>query len=197
MSKYKHPVAEASDSSPFGSLTPDEFYAHHAVNHGSDYITSSGKQSLKLFTQWWAPRDQSAPLRGIVCVVHGFTGESSWLIQLTAVHVAKHGFAVCAIDHIGHGYSEGLVAHVPDISLVVDDCISFFNSFRARYAVDLPAFLYAESLGGAIALLITLRREGILPERRNTVDIFFMGTMLMLMRSSLVKKFRVSDWKVN
>ncbi|KAK6156384.1 hypothetical protein DH2020_010632 [Rehmannia glutinosa] len=41
-----------------------------------------------------------------------------------------------------------------------------FNGFRAKYAADLPAFLYAESLGGAIALMITLRREGIVPERR-------------------------------
>ncbi|KAL3649764.1 hypothetical protein CASFOL_006167 [Castilleja foliolosa] len=165
MSKYKHPVAEANESNPFGSLSPAEFYAHHSVNHGSEYITS--KQNLKLFTQWWTPQQQSLPLKGIVCLVHGYTGESSWFVQLTAVHVAKHGFAVCAIDHMGHGYSEGLIAHVPDINLVVDECILFFDRFRSRYAADLPSFLYAESLGGAIALLITLRRggEGIVPER--------------------------------
>ncbi|PIN00379.1 Lysophospholipase [Handroanthus impetiginosus] len=67
---------------------------------------------------------------------------------------------------MGHGYSEGLVAHLPDMNVVVDDCILFFDGFRAKYDPNLPAFLYAESLGGAIALLITLRREGIVPERR-------------------------------
>ncbi|KAL2227783.1 UNVERIFIED_CONTAM: Monoglyceride lipase [Sesamum indicum] len=164
MSKYKHPVAEANESSPFGSLTPAEFYAHHGVTHASEYITS--KQSLKLFTQWWTPQESTTPVKGIVCVVHGYTGESSWFVQLTAVHFAKHGFAVCAIDHMGHGFSEGLVAHLPDINLVVDECILFFNGFRARYDADLPAFLYAESLGGAIALLITLRRDKIVPDRR-------------------------------
>lgn len=165
MSKFKHPVAEANESSPFGSLSPDEFYARHSVTHGSEFLTSR-KDGLKLFTQWWLPLQQQ-PLRGVVCVVHGFTGESSWFVQLTAVHFAKHGFAVCAIDHRGHGFSEGLVAHVPDIEAVVDDCVSFFNAFRARHAPpDLPAFLYGESLGGAIALLISLRREGIVPERR-------------------------------
>lgn len=163
MSKFKHPVAEANETSPFGSLSPDEFYVRHSVDHGSEFITS--KQNLKLFTQWWTPQ-QSAPLKGVVCVVHGYTGESSWFVQLTAVHVAKHGFAVCAIDHMGHGFSEGLIAHIPDINVVVDDCISFFDGFRARFAPDLPAFLYAESLGGAIALLIVLRREGIVPGRR-------------------------------
>ncbi|KAL0303083.1 UNVERIFIED_CONTAM: Caffeoylshikimate esterase [Sesamum radiatum] len=158
------PVAEANESSPFGSLTPAEFYAHHGVTHASDYITS--KQSLKLFTQWWTPQDSTAPIKGIVCVVHGYTGDSSWFVELTAVHFAKHGFAVCAIDHMGHGFSEGLFAHLPDINPVVDECILFFNGFRARYDAELPAFLYAESLGGAIALLITLRRDGIVPERR-------------------------------
>ncbi|KAL0403454.1 UNVERIFIED_CONTAM: Monoglyceride lipase [Sesamum radiatum] len=165
MAKYKHPIAEANETSPFGELGAEEFYARHSVTHASDYITSK-KLNLRLFTQWWAPKEPSGALKGIVCVVHGFTGESSWFVQLTAVHMAKHGFAVCAIDHMGHGYSEGLVAHLPDMNLVVDECILFFNGFRAKYPPDLPAFLYAESLGGAIALLITLRREGLVPEKR-------------------------------
>lgn len=153
-----HPVAEANEKSPFGSLTAEEFYSRHSVCHSSDYVTNP--RGLKLFTQWWAPL-QPTDVIGIVAVVHGFTGESSWFIQLTAVHLAKARFAVCAIDHQGHGFSEGLVAHIPDINPVVDDCISFFDSFRARYAPSLPSFLYSESLGGAIALLITLRRGGL------------------------------------
>ena len=164
MAKFKHPIAEANETSPFGSLSPDEFYARHSVTHGSEFITSK-TQNLKLFTQWWTPQ-QSPPLRAVVCVVHGFTGESSWFVQLTAVHLAKHGFAVCAIDHMGHGFSEGLIAHLPDLNAVVDDCIAFFDGFRERYATDLPAFLYSESLGGAISLLISLRRDGTAPKRK-------------------------------
>uniref|UniRef100_A0A5B7BD85 Serine aminopeptidase S33 domain-containing protein n=1 Tax=Davidia involucrata TaxID=16924 RepID=A0A5B7BD85_DAVIN len=152
-----HPVAEANETSPFGSLTPDEFYARHSVSHSSEYITNP--RGLKLFTQWWTPLPPTE-IVGIVAVVHGYTGESSWTVQLTAIHLAKSGFATCAIDHQGHGFSDGLVAHIPDINPVVDDCVSFFDSFRARYAPSLPSFLYAESLGGAIALLITLRRGG-------------------------------------
>lgn len=95
-----------------------------------------------------------------VCVVHGFTGESSWFVLLTSVYLAKQGFAVCAIDHQGHGFSEGLQAHIPDINPVVDDCVAFFDDFRERHTPpNLPAFLYSESLGGAIALLITLRKD--------------------------------------
>ncbi|KAL9317799.1 hypothetical protein ACSQ67_014316 [Phaseolus vulgaris] len=150
-----HPIAEANEESPFGTLTPDDFYARHSVSHASEFITNP--RGLKLFTQWWLPLPPTT-IVGTLAVVHGFTGESSWLIQLTAVHFAKAGFATCAIDHQGHGFSDGLIAHIPDINPVVDDCISFFESFRSRFDPSLPSFLYSESLGGAIALLITLRR---------------------------------------
>ncbi|XP_068652703.1 caffeoylshikimate esterase-like [Aristolochia californica] len=149
-----HPVAEADERSPFGSRSADEFYAHHSVHHSSS--TFLNPRGLKIFTQWWTPLPPKRVI-GIVAVIHGFTGESNWFVQLTAVHLAKAGFATCAIDHQGHGFSDGLPNHIPDINPVVDDCITFFQSFRARYPPSLPAFLYSESLGGAIALLIHLR----------------------------------------
>ncbi|XP_027189643.1 caffeoylshikimate esterase-like [Cicer arietinum] len=152
-----HPVAEANDHSPFGTLTPDEFYAHHSVSHGSEFVTNP--RGLKLFTQWWIPQPPTNII-GTIAVVHGYTSESSSFIQLTAVYFTKAGFATCAIDHQGHGFSDGLIAHIPDINPVVDDCITFFESFRSRFNSSLPSFLYSESLGGAIALLITLRRSG-------------------------------------
>ncbi|XP_051120206.1 caffeoylshikimate esterase-like [Andrographis paniculata] len=176
MAKFKHPIAEASETSPFGALTAEEFYARHAVVHGSAYITSTN-QNLKLFTQWWIPA-AAAEVNGVVCVVHGFTGESSWFVQLTAVHIAKHGFAVCAVDHMGHGFSEGLIAHIPAIDAVADDCVRFFDEFRSRFPAELPAFLYAESLGGAIALLITLRRrEGTVAPARKFDGVVLNGAM--------------------
>ncbi|XP_050887168.1 caffeoylshikimate esterase-like [Lathyrus oleraceus] len=150
-----HPIAEANDHSPFGTLTPDEFYARHSVTHHSEFVTNP--RGLKLFTQWWIPQPPTN-LIGTLAVVHGFTSESSWLIQLTSVYFAKAGFATCAIDHQGHGFSDGLVAHIPDINPVVDDCTTFFESFRSRFNPSLPSFLYSESLGGAIALFISLRR---------------------------------------
>ncbi|PKA66294.1 hypothetical protein AXF42_Ash006991 [Apostasia shenzhenica] len=145
----KHPIAEADERSPFGRLTAEEFYERHGVSQGSSSFFNS--RNLRNFTQWWIPLPSTAPVIGIVAVVHGYT------VQLTAVNIAKAGFAVCAIDHQGHGYSDGLVAHIPDVNPVVDDCISFFDSFRAWYPSSLPCFLYSESLGSAIALLIHLR----------------------------------------
>ncbi|KAL0538570.1 hypothetical protein IC582_022718 [Cucumis melo] len=169
-----HPVEDADERSPFGSLTADEFYARHSVTHGSEFITNS--RGLKLFTQWWIPQPPINPI-GIIAIVHGFTGESSWFIQLTAVHFTKAGFITCAIDHQGHGFSEGLQYHIPDINPVVEDCISFFDAFRERHAPSLPSFLYSESLGGAIALLITLRQKSTTENSRPWNGVVLNGAM--------------------
>ncbi|KAF9595685.1 hypothetical protein IFM89_002589 [Coptis chinensis] len=148
-----HPIAEANESSLFGSLSASEFYARHSVSHSSEYTTNSN--GLKLFTQWWVPLPPTKII-GTLSAVHGFKDHSSWILQLTCIHFAKAGFATCAIDYQGHGYSEGLRGHIPDINVVVNDCIDFFDSFRSKYPDSLPSFLYGESLGGAIALLIHL-----------------------------------------
>ncbi|KAJ3681316.1 hypothetical protein LUZ60_015805 [Juncus effusus] len=153
-----HPVAEADERSPFGKRTPEEFYAHHSIAHStSSFVNPEG---LRIFTQTWTPLNiPSSDLLGTIAVIHGFTGESNWMVQLTAVHFAKAGFAVGALDHRGHGFSDGLSTHIPDINPVVDDCVTFFDSFRSLYPPSLPCFLYSESLGGAIALLLHLRSK--------------------------------------
>lgn len=92
-------------------------------------------------------------------MVHGYTSESSWLFGLTAVAFAKAGFFVHALDIHGHGYSEGLPGHIPDIQPVVCDCIQYFDSVPANHP-NVPAFLYGGSLGGAIAILVSLKQEG-------------------------------------
>ncbi|KAF5178918.1 Caffeoylshikimate esterase [Thalictrum thalictroides] len=150
-----HPIAEANRTSPFGLLTASEFYARHSVSHSSEYIVNT--TGLKLFTQCWIPLPPTKII-GTLSVLHGFKDNSSWLSQLTSVHFAKAGYATAAIDYQGHGDSEGLRGHIPDINTVVNDCIPFFDSFRSKYSDSLPSFVYGESLGGAIALLMHLNK---------------------------------------
>ncbi|CAN1237946.1 Caffeoylshikimate esterase [Linum grandiflorum] len=178
-----HPIADSNEKSPFGTLSPDEFYAKHGVSHHSEYRTNS--RGFKLFTQWWAPLPPADKIIGCVAVVHGYTGESSWLIQLTSILFAKHGFIVCAIDHQGHGFSDsldGLIHNMPDINPVVDDCIDFFTEFRQTHARNLPAFLYAESLGGAIALYEERTRRLAIASPRRSVARPRAATALELLR---------------
>lgn len=154
---FAHPVEDSNAESLFGGLTSEEFYEKHGVTHRDALMQN--KRGMNIFTQSWHPKN-ALPLKGLVGVVHGFTGSTNWLVQLTAIAIAKHGFCVYALDHQGHGFSEGLRAHIPDINPVVDDCLQFFDSARASNP-GLPAFLYAESLGGAIALLIHLRQRDV------------------------------------
>eukprot|EP01018_Ginkgo_biloba_P031086 Gb_19365 [translate_table: standard] len=149
-----HPIEDANAESLFGTMTKEEFYVKHKVAHQESFMEN--KRGMKIFTQSWLPTETQ--IRGLVAVVHGFTGQSSWIVQLTAIGIAKTGFRVYALDHQGHGYSDGLPAHIPDINPVVDDCIQYFDSARAQNPT-LPAFMYSESLGGAIALLIHLRQK--------------------------------------
>ncbi|CAK9142887.1 unnamed protein product [Ilex paraguariensis] len=151
-----HPIHQANGNSPYGDLTKEEFYKKHQVLHQESFMLN--KQNMNIFTQSWCPNATTPQLRGLVAMVHGYSSESSWLFELTAIALAKAGFYVCALDLQGHGYSDGLRAHIPDIKPVVRDCIQFFDSTRANHP-KLPAFLYGESLGGAIGMLICLEQR--------------------------------------
>ncbi|XP_058099829.1 caffeoylshikimate esterase-like [Magnolia sinica] len=150
-----HPIHEATEHSPFGDLTKEEFCRKHHVQNKESFMIN--KQGMKIFTQSWWP-DSPAQLKGIVAMIHGYTDESSSIIQLTAMAIAKLGFYVCALDLPGHGYSDGTRGHIPDINVVVDDCIQLFDSVRMAHP-NLPAFIYGESLGGAISIFVCLRQK--------------------------------------
>ncbi|XP_010245789.1 PREDICTED: caffeoylshikimate esterase-like [Nelumbo nucifera] len=154
-----HPIHQANENSPFGDLSREEFYKKHHVLHQEKFMLN--KQNMKIFTQSWRPANTAmAELRGLVAMVHGYTSESSWVFELTAVAIAKARLYVCALDLQGHGYSEGLSGHIPDIRPLVDDCIQYFDTARDDHP-KLPAFLFGESLGGAVAMLVALKQKGV------------------------------------
>ncbi|CAN1194148.1 Caffeoylshikimate esterase [Linum perenne] len=88
-------------------------------------------------------------------MVHGYSNDCSWTFQSTAIFIAKNGFACFSLDIEGHSRSQGLKAYVPNIDLVVHDCSSYFESVkRDPMFVGIRSFLYGESMGGAMCLLI-------------------------------------------
>ncbi|KAJ8758782.1 hypothetical protein K2173_000503 [Erythroxylum novogranatense] len=149
-----HPMHQAHEESPYGNLTREEFFKKHQIIHQENFMLN--KKKMKIFTQSW--RLDSTQLKGIVAMVHGYTSDSGWINELTAVAIAKAGFLVCALDLQGHGRSDGLGGHIPNIQFVVNDCTQYFDSVKFNQP-KLPAFLYGESLGGAISLLICLQQS--------------------------------------
>ncbi|XP_050230134.1 caffeoylshikimate esterase [Mercurialis annua] len=140
----------------FWGKTPEkEYYTQQGIKSSNSLYTSP--RGLKLFTRSWLPLPPSPP-RGIICMVHGYGNDISWTFQSTAIFLAQNGFACFAVDIEGHGRSQGLKAYVPNVNLVVQDCTSFFKSIKNSdpQINGLPSFLYGESMGGAICLLIHL-----------------------------------------
>ncbi|KAK4590060.1 hypothetical protein RGQ29_020576 [Quercus rubra] len=139
----------------WGDIPEEDYYKlQGGIKATKSFYTSP--RGLKLFTRSWLP-SSSTPPRGLICMVHGYGNDISWTFQATPIFLAQKGFACFALDLEGHGQSQGLRAFVPNVDSVVQDCLSFFNFVKQDPRFHgLPSFLYGESMGGAICLLIHL-----------------------------------------
>ncbi|KAH7365734.1 hypothetical protein KP509_18G043400 [Ceratopteris richardii] len=153
-----HPIEDANEDSIFGQLSAEKFYEKHGVQHAESWMTNG--RGMRLFTQSWEPT-RCSKRKGQILLLHGFAANSSWAVQLTGVGLAAQGFSVQALDHQGHGRSDGLRAHLPDLHAAVDDCAQFARSFRQATPKNEPLFFFGESLGGTMALLIHLEHPDI------------------------------------
>ncbi|KAJ3686614.1 hypothetical protein LUZ61_015778 [Rhynchospora tenuis] len=136
-----------------------EYYASRGVkNHQSLFQSPYGR----IFTQSFHPIDcktgEHVPIKGVVFMTHGYGADTGWLFQNTAITYATWGYAVYYADLLGHGRSDGIPGYIGDFEAVAGASLSFFLLVRKDpvYA-DLPAFLFGESMGGAVTLLMYLR----------------------------------------
>ncbi|XP_051128723.1 caffeoylshikimate esterase [Andrographis paniculata] len=141
----------------WGDISEEDYYRQQGIKSSNSFYASP--RGLNLFTRSWRPLD-SEPTRGVVCMVHGYGNDVSWSFQGTPIFLAQNGFACFALDLEGHGKSEGLKAYVPSVDDVVSDCLAFFSFVLTQDPgiENLPRFLYGESMGGAICLLMHFRR---------------------------------------
>lgn len=105
--------------------------------------TSDG---LKLFTRQW---ERSSP-RALCFVVHG-VGEHGGRYDALAKELNRRGFLVQAMDHRGHGRSEGRRGDCRSIRDFVDDLRRWIQEAEERFP-HLPRFMVGHSLGGLIGL---------------------------------------------
>jgi acylglycerol lipase len=115
--------------------------------------TSSLKthDNLTLFTQCWLPAIEA---RAAVIVSHGYA-EHSGRYEALAKTLVGRGYAVYALDHRGHGRSEGERADVAVFRAYVDDLVRFIERVREKHPRP-PRFLLGHSMGGMIALQLVL-----------------------------------------
>jgi acylglycerol lipase len=132
----------ASLTTPWGEISEEEMYRLKGIKASQSFFKSP--RGLNYFTRTWLPGDDRGPPRALICMLHGYGNDISWTFQNTAIH----------------GRSDGLRAYVPDVDALVADCAAFFDSVWSNDTAQfraLPRFLYGESMGGAMCLLVHLR----------------------------------------
>ncbi len=155
-----------------------------SVQHTTDMLTAS--DGLRLFRQQWVP----ASPRAALVVTHGYAEHSERYAPF-AEFLTRHGIAVYALDHRGHGRSEGERANIKVFREFVHDLSRFTEYVREQHP-NPPRFLLGHSMGGAVAAQLVLERphqvEGVVlsaPYLQNATKV----SPLLLRMSGLVSRF--------
>lgn len=121
----------------------------------SDYMYDSGfiksSDGLKLFLQAW----KKAQPWGIIVICHG-VGEHSGRYGNLLNIVKDHELSVYALDHRGHGKSEGKRGHIMSFDEYVDD-FDLLVKKAAEENPGLPLIILGHSMGGTIVIKYVLK----------------------------------------
>jgi acylglycerol lipase len=108
--------------------------------------------ALPLYAQRWLPDYEPA---AVAVLSHGLA-EHSGRYQALAERLVREGYAVYALDHRGHGRSQGRRANIDRFDQVVGDFCAFVRESASQHPRT-PVFVIGHSLGGAIAFAAALR----------------------------------------
>jgi len=112
----------------------------HDTGH---FVSADG---LQLFYQLWRPRDRE---KAALCVAHGL-GEHSGRYSNLVEKLVPLGWGIFALDHRGHGKSQGKRGHVSSFAQYTDDLDAFIDLIQSKSKG--PLFLLGHSMGGLISL---------------------------------------------
>jgi alpha-beta hydrolase superfamily lysophospholipase len=118
----------------------------------STFIGSQGR----IHHDVWLP---DGDVHGVVVLLHGY-GEHLGLYDALGRRLARNGFAVHAMDAVGHGRSDGERALIASWDHFVDDARQLVNLAGDRHP-GRPVVIIGHSGGAAAAYLLALRSPGI------------------------------------
>jgi alpha-beta hydrolase superfamily lysophospholipase len=113
-----------------------------------------GERGLEIYWQAWLPDGEP---RAVVVLAHG-ASEHSGRYEWTGDQLTARGYAVYALDHRGHGQSEGGRAVIDRMSHAVEDLHTLVERAGAAHP-GRPLVLLGHSMGGAVALSYTIEHE--------------------------------------
>ncbi len=114
----------------------------------------TGSMNFNIYYQKWL---QEGELKAILLIAHGYAEHSGRYGNVVNYFVPEK-YGVYALDHRGHGKSDGKIDEVGDFSKFVADLKTFFDIIR-RGNPDKKVFLIGHSMGSVISLLYTLKYQ--------------------------------------
>lgn len=92
-------------------------------------------------------------VKAVIALIHGFGDHSNGFMKELGFKFAANGFTVVLMDFEGHGNSDGLHGLFTSLDDLADDLNEFLITkvMSNDQFKSLKLFLYAESMGGAIA----------------------------------------------
>lgn len=122
------------------------------MQHNEDSF--SGADGATVYFQYWQP---DADARALILIAHG-AAEHGGRYQAFAEHFTGLGYAVAALDHFGHGRSDGGRCCMRSLDDQVHNVAQFRQCMTERLP-GLPLVLLGHSMGGLIACLLLLQEQ--------------------------------------
>ncbi len=113
-----------------------------------------GVRGIQTYYQCWIPEGD---LKAVLMVVHGLAEHGGRYMNLVQ-HFVPQGYAVHALDHIGHGKSGGIRVYVDRFEDFTETLKIFFDQIRSRHP-EAPVFLIGHSMGGLIGAAFLLEHQ--------------------------------------
>ena len=113
-----------------------------------------GVRDANIYYQYWLPDGE---VKAVLLIVHGLAEHGGRYINVVNYFVPL-GYAVYALDHIGHGKSDGDRVYVEKIEDYTDT-LDIFEKMVREWQPDKPIFLVGLSMGGLIGSLYLIDHQ--------------------------------------
>lgn len=108
----------------------------------------------RIHHQSWLPEGET---RAVILIVHGLAEHGGRYANVVN-HFVPQGYGIYALDHIGHGRSDGTRVYVDSFFEFISTLKTFCDMARAEQPGK-PIFLYGHSLGGLITVDYLLKYQ--------------------------------------